>query len=83
MNFESREWKRHIPEARAFCEAVKKSGGNPADALAEFGLRGFGDETWREAQRLMAKAIHKRKHGAAELVLVADLATHGSSSLSQ
>lgn len=83
MSLESGEWRTHLPEARAFCNALMRSGKRPKDAIVEFGVQPFGDETWPEAHRLIAKAIALRNSKALALDKVPVEALYGSSSLSQ
>jgi hypothetical protein len=83
MPTESDRWKIHLPEARSFCAPLQRTGMRPCDALVEFGVQPFGDETWPEAQRLMAKAIAQRNHGTLVLEKILEDIFYGSSSLSQ
>jgi hypothetical protein len=83
MSDDSFKWKKYLPEARAFCEQLRAQNRKPCDALTEFGVRPFGDETWPDAHRLMAKAIQKRQNNEIALLVVLDPIFYGSSSLSQ
>lgn len=91
MSTEIHDWKFYLPEARIFCDQHRERNANPSSALIKFGIRPFGDETWREAHRLIAKAISQRVNDRSHLLVIQDQGTYGntnpesygSSSLSQ
>lgn len=46
--------------ARHICHLCKSEGQSPSEAIQANGERAFGDETWPEAQRSIARQLLKR-----------------------
>lgn len=77
MSNEIHDWKSHLSEAREICKHFRERGHKPAMALVSLGIRQFGDETWRETHRLIAKAIWLRSNEKSRLLVVQDQGTYG------